>query len=88
MLLASGVSNVCYCYFVLVLIPSTDHPMVALETVCTSIAHSIVSNANLWTQTIDFTCVETQIGDGSIADCEIVDLNEKDGFPRIKLPGF
>jgi len=32
---------------------------------------------------MDFTCVETQIGDGSIADCEIVEL---DGSLKLQLP--
>lgn len=27
-------------------------------------------------QAMDFTCVETQIGDGGKADCEILDLKE------------
>jgi allantoicase len=27
-------------------------------------------------QPMDFACVETQIGDGSKADCEIVNINE------------
>jgi len=38
--------------------------------------------------TIDFTCVETQIGDGSEADCEIVELDASKGLPRVKIPIF
>ena len=41
-------------------------------------------------RTMDFVCVETQVGDGSTADCEIIDL-EKDtegGYPRVRIPLF
>ncbi|KAH8119087.1 allantoicase [Phellopilus nigrolimitatus] len=38
--------------------------------------------------TMDFTCVETQIGDGSTADCEIVYLDEAGGYPRVKITPF
>lgn len=39
-------------------------------------------------QTIDFTCVETQIGDGGSADCEIIELDTTKGLPRVKIPKF
>ena len=35
---------------------------------------------------MDFSCVETQLGDGSKADCEIVELDEAVGLPRVKIP--
>ena len=34
---------------------------------------------------MDFTCVETQIGDGSKVDCEILDLDGAKGYPRVKI---
>lgn len=30
-------------------------------------------------QTMEFACVETQIGNGDKADCEIVELDRKNG---------
>lgn len=36
-------------------------------------------------QSMDFACVETQIGDGSAADCEIIELDEAQ-VATIKLP--
>jgi hypothetical protein len=35
---------------------------------------------------MDFTCVETQIGNGDKADCEIMDVPKGDGYPAIKIP--
>ena len=35
-------------------------------------------------QEMDFACVETQIGDGSIGDCEIIELADKD-VVRLRL---
>ncbi|KAL0956407.1 hypothetical protein HGRIS_002554 [Hohenbuehelia grisea] len=35
---------------------------------------------------LDMTCVETQIGDGSQADCEILELNQAEQNIRLKLP--
>lgn len=35
---------------------------------------------------MDFTCVETQIGNGDKADCEIVNLDDTDEIWRLKLP--
>ena len=34
---------------------------------------------------MDLTCVETQIGNGDKEDCEILDLDGTDGFPRLAL---
>jgi allantoicase len=34
---------------------------------------------------MDFTCVETQIGDGDKADCEIVDLDGLGGSYKVRL---
>ena len=37
-------------------------------------------------QTMDFTCVETQVGNGDPLDCEIVQLDGATGFYRVQLP--
>ena len=37
-------------------------------------------------QTMDFTCVETQIGDGDALDCEVVNLDGTAGFYRVQVP--
>jgi len=39
-------------------------------------------------RTMDFTCVETQIGDGSVADCEVIELgkNAAGVLPRVRIP--
>lgn len=34
---------------------------------------------------MDFACVETQIGDGSACDCEILELDEANAV-ELKLP--
>ncbi|KAJ8469164.1 hypothetical protein ONZ45_g16986 [Pleurotus djamor] len=35
---------------------------------------------------LDFTCVETQIGDGSIADCEILELDRSKQVIKLQFP--
>lgn len=35
---------------------------------------------------MDFTCVETQVGDGSKADCEIVEFDSRGGVLKLMLP--
>ena len=37
-------------------------------------------------QTLDFTCVETQIGNGDSRDCEIVDFDGFAGYHRVQVP--
>lgn len=37
-------------------------------------------------QTMDFTCVETQIGNGDKLDCEVVDLDGAAGYCRVQVP--
>ena len=37
-------------------------------------------------QTMDFTCVETQVGNGDPLDCEIVELDGAAGFYHVQLP--
>lgn len=36
---------------------------------------------------MDFTCVETQIGNGDAADCEIVELDSQKQVFKVKLYG-
>lgn len=69
-----------------------------LETMRAFIATSgqgIVYNAGIWhhpmavlEKPMDLTCVETQIGDGSMLDCEIVDLDTTELVYRVKLPAL
>lgn len=37
---------------------------------------------------MDFTCVETQIGNGDKADCEIVDLDGSEGRYKVQMTKF
>ena len=39
---------------------------------------------------MDFTCVETQIGDGGKADCEILELDGEEAvsLPQVYVPVF
>ncbi|KAI0645675.1 allantoicase [Trametes meyenii] len=37
-------------------------------------------------KTMDFTCVETQIGNGDRLDCEVVDLDGSAGYCTVKVP--
>ena len=39
-------------------------------------------------QPMSFTCVETQIGDRSQADCEIVELDGANGVYKLVIPTF
>jgi hypothetical protein len=39
-------------------------------------------------QNMDFTCVETQIGNGDPADCEILELDKSKEVFKIEIPGF
>ncbi|KDR75198.1 hypothetical protein GALMADRAFT_249162 [Galerina marginata CBS 339.88] len=60
-----------------------DRPdMKTLKAFVASAAQGISYNAGIWHQpmtvlarSLDLACVETQIGDGSIMDCEILDLD-------------
>ncbi|KAK7053451.1 Allantoicase [Paramarasmius palmivorus] len=61
-----------------------------LRAFVASTAQGIVYDTAVWHQpmtvlekALDFTCVETQIGDGSKADCEIVELEES---IRLRVP--
>lgn len=37
---------------------------------------------------MDFACVETQIGGGEKADCEILDLDGSEGIFKVKLTKY
>lgn len=37
-------------------------------------------------QVMDFTCIETQIGNGDKADCEVVELGEEKGVFELEIP--
>ena len=37
-------------------------------------------------QTMDFTCVETQVGNGDPLDCEIVEFDGQDGYYKVQVP--
>lgn len=37
---------------------------------------------------MDFTCVETQIGNGDLADYEILELDKSSEIFKIEIPGF
>ncbi|KAH9931066.1 allantoicase [Epithele typhae] len=58
-----------------------------------SAGQGIVYSTGIWHhpmaalyKTMDFTCVETQIGNGDPLDCEIVDLDGSTGYYRVQLP--
>ena len=37
-------------------------------------------------QPIDFTCVETQIGNGDPLDCEIIEFDGQEGYHKVQVP--
>ncbi|KAI0374057.1 allantoicase [Pilatotrama ljubarskyi] len=58
-----------------------------------SAGQGIVYDTGIWHhpmavlhKTMDFTCVETQIGNGDKLDCEVVDLDGTAGYYRVKVP--
>ncbi|KAL4080245.1 galactose-binding domain-like protein [Scleroderma yunnanense] len=73
---------------------SDDKPdLSTLRAFIASAAQGIMYNTAVWHQPMtvldkimDFTCVETQIGNGDKADCEILDLDGEGDFPQLKLP--
>ncbi|KAH7929828.1 Allantoicase [Leucogyrophana mollusca] len=72
---------------------SDDKPDVStLRAFIANAGQGIMYNTAVWHQPMtvldkpmDFTCVETQIGNGDIADCEIVELNEIGRAIRLKI---
>jgi allantoicase len=75
---------------------SNDKPdLKTLRAFAATAAQGIVYNTAVWHQPMavfaepmDFTCVETQIGNGGKADCEIVDLDGSEGKYKVQLPRF
>jgi len=81
------------CAYLVVVAKNTAENRPDVTTVRAFVAHAsqgIVYDTAVWHQpmtvlgkAMDFTCVETQIGDGSSADCEIVELER---VVRLRLP--
>ncbi|EJD02860.1 allantoicase [Fomitiporia mediterranea MF3/22] len=71
-----------------------DKPdLMTLRAFLAGAGQSVVYATGIWREPynlfmMDFTCVETQIGDGSAADCEVVELDGSGGYPRVKIPPF
>ncbi|KAI0775697.1 allantoicase [Trametes elegans] len=72
-----------------------DRPdLSTLRAFVASAGQGVVYNTGIWHhpmaalyKTMDFTCVETQIGNGDKLDCEIVDLDGTGGYCRVKVAG-
>ena len=72
---------------------ATDQPMTVLDGVC--IVHILLSNQRIlyklmgfsfFNQVMDLACVETQIGNGDKADCEVIELESgKEGFVQVQI---
>ena len=60
--------------------------MAALDRVCVfcPLVTSVIDV--LLFQPIDFTCVETQIGNGDPLDCEIIEFDGQEGYYKIQVP--
>jgi len=71
-----------------------DKPdLTTLRAFMATAAQGIMYDTAVWHQPMtvfdrpmDFTCVETQIGDGGKADCEIVELDNSKGAYKLVLP--
>ncbi|TDL25906.1 allantoicase [Rickenella mellea] len=84
-------------YLVVVALNGTDDGP-DLKTLRVFVAHSgqgVVYGTGIWHHpmvsletVMDFACVETQVGNGDAKDCEILQLDSKDGLPFVKLPIF
>lgn len=72
---------------------SNDKPdLSTLRAFIASAAQGIMYNTAVWHQpmtvlykAMDLTCIETQIGNGDKADCEVLNLDGTDGFPLLVL---
>ncbi|KAI0341953.1 Allantoicase [Trametopsis cervina] len=65
-----------------------------LRAFVASAGQGIVYNTGTWhhpmaalDRPMDFTCVETQIGNGDPLDCEIVELDGSNGYHTVRVPG-
>ncbi|KAI0743487.1 Allantoicase [Daedaleopsis nitida] len=71
-----------------------DRPdLASMRAFVASAGQGIVYDTGVWHhpmavlyKTMDFTCVETQIGNGDSLDCEVVDLDGSAGFYRVQVP--
>ncbi|TFK25169.1 allantoicase [Coprinopsis marcescibilis] len=71
-----------------------DRPnLLTLRAFLATSAQGITYNSGIWHQPmtvldkpLDLACVETQIGDGSISDCEILELDMSDQMYKLRLP--
>jgi len=75
--------------------PNDKPDLKTLRAFAATAAQGIVYNTAVWHQpmtvfdkSMDFTCVETQIGNGDNMDCEIVDLDGSEGTFKVKLGRF
>ncbi|KAI0630338.1 Allantoicase [Trametes polyzona] len=64
-----------------------------LRAFVASAGQGIVYDTGVWHhpmavlhKTMDFTCVETQVGNGDKLDCEVVDLDGAAGYYRVQVP--
>ncbi|KAH9832168.1 allantoicase [Rhodofomes roseus] len=73
---------------------SDDKPdLPTMRAFVATAGQGIVYDTGIWhhpmaviDQTMDFTCVETQVGNGDKLDCEIIELDGSAGFYRVQLP--
>ncbi|KAF8635240.1 hypothetical protein AX17_004013 [Amanita inopinata Kibby_2008] len=73
-----------------------DRPdMQTLRAFVATAAQGIVYDAGIWHQPmtvlgkpLDLACVETQIGDGSGMDCQVIQLDASFGEVKLRLPSF
>ncbi|TBU33835.1 Allantoicase [Dichomitus squalens] len=73
--------------------PDDKPDMSSLRAFVASAGQGIVYDTGIWHhpmavlyKTMDFTCVETQIGNGDSLDCEIVDFDGSAGYYRVQVP--
>ncbi|KAI0823719.1 allantoicase [Trametes gibbosa] len=82
-------------YLVIVALNGADDKpeLGTLRAFVASAGQGIVYGTGVWHhpmavlhKTMDFTCVETQIGNGDKLDCEVVDLDGAAGYYRVQVP--
>ncbi|KZT71006.1 Allantoicase [Daedalea quercina L-15889] len=89
-----GLDNPGQAYLVIVAQNGADDKpdLKSMRAFTATAGQGIVYNTGIWhhpmaviDKTIDFACVETQVGDGDKLDCEIVSLDDSAGFYRVQL---
>ncbi|KAH9858744.1 allantoicase [Lenzites betulinus] len=82
-------------YLVIVALNGADDKpeLGSMRAFVASAGQGIVYGTGIWHypmavlhKTMDFTCVETQIGNGDKLDCEVVDLDGAAGYYRVRVP--